>query len=370
MKILRILVVGLAGFACVISIVSLVYLFTLQATIMNRSVVKNWISENNIYDGKLITALVQTSSANSPQSDTPPSSINVSPETIKSAMVATFTPDFVQTHTEAVIDSAYDWIEGKSPEFRFSIPVDQKRATFIQQLSKSLEPQVTMLPVCGSARIAQNIACRPPNLTVEQFAVQITTQSLSASDTFATPLTNESFSQAIQNDTPQSSSSPLNQLPLLRAATDVLFVILPVIAILSALIVVFATLAGHRLAASTRLARRIFFSMLLTFIPAFIILFILKDNDFGLANLFGAQIGELVVPLIKTIIIDIAYKLAIFSGIAGLLAAITWIGLYVQQQRLSKNIASASPPHLQTVLPQQSPAQGTNPLSTTERKDV
>jgi hypothetical protein len=370
MKILRILLVGLAGFACVISLVGLVYLSTIQATVLNRSVVKSWVSENKIYDGKLIAALVQTSSANSRQSDTAPSSINVSPEIIKSAMVATFTPDFVQTHTEAVIDHAYDWIEGKSPEFRFSVPVDQKRATFIQHLSKSLESQVTMLPVCGSARIAQNIACRPPNLSVEQFAVQITTQSLSASETFATPLTNESFSLATQNNTPQSGSLPLTQLPMLRAATDVLFVILPILAILSVLIVVFATVAGHRLAASTRLARRIFFSMLLTFTPAFIILFILKDNDFGLANLFGAQMGELVVPLIRTIIIDIAYNLAAFSGIASILAVITWIGLSIQLQRRSKNTALLSLSQSQTVLPQQSPAPGTNPLSTTERKDI
>ncbi|MDB5167781.1 MAG: hypothetical protein JWO55_39 [Candidatus Saccharibacteria bacterium] len=339
MKILRMIVAGLAGFACAVSLVGIVYLFTLQATVMNRSAVKSWISDNKIYDGKLITALVQTSSADSPQSNIPSSAINVSPEIIKSAMVATFPPDFVQMHTEAVIDSAYDWIEGKSPEFKFSIPIDQKRDTFIQQLSKSLEPQVTVLPVCGSVRIAQNIACRPPNLTAEQFAVQITTQSLSASETFTTPLTNESFSQSTQNDTPQPGTSLLPRLPMLHAATDMLFVILPTIAIISVLTVIFVNTAGHRLVASARLARLIFFSMLVTFTPALIILFILKYNDFGLVNLFGAQMGELIVPLIKTIIIDIAYNLAIFSGIAGILAVITWIILSVQQQRLLKNTA-------------------------------
>jgi hypothetical protein len=359
MNILRAMLISLAGFVCIIAISGSVYLLTLQTTIMDRTVVKGWLGDSKIYDGKLISAFVQTTNAGGGQGGNPQSQANISasPEAIKTALNATFTPDFVQTQIEAILNNAYDWTENKTPEFTFSIPIDQKRDTLIQQLSKAVEPQIAALPICRSTQQAPQSTCRPSNVTIEQFASQLTTQSIDESGAFAAPITNESISKNNQKDPQQSDKSPLTQLPAIRAGIDMLLIILPIAAIVSIAIVILATATGRRLAASSRLSRRIFFSMLLTLIPAIAVIWIARDHDFGLSNMFAAQIGELVIPLIKTIIVGIAHKLALLSGIVCGTSAAVWIGLTIWQRKRQvievAQVPAPIPPADPVQLPQQ-----------------
>lgn len=365
MNILRAMLVGLAGFVCIIAISGSIYLLTLQTTIMDRAVVKGWLGDSKIYDGKLISAFVQATNAGRGQGGNPQSqaSISASPEAIKTALNATFTPDFVQAQIESVLNNAYDWTESKTPEFKFSIPIDQKRDTLIQQLSKAIEPQITALPVCRSTQLAPQSTCRPSNVTVEQFASQLTTQSIDESGAFAAPITNESISKSNQKKPQQPDKSPLTQLPAIRAGIDLLLIILPIAAIVSIAVVVLATVSGRRLAASSRLSRRIFFSTLLTLIPAIAVIWIARDNDFGLSNMFTAQTGELVIPLIKTIVVGISHKLALLSGIVCIISALVWIGLTIWQRKRQVIEAAQVPtpiPPAEVIEPLQFPQQPQN----------
>src|SRR3954470_20451181 len=138
MNILRKMLIGLAGFLCIAAISGFVSLLTLKTTIMDRDVVKDWFSESKIYDGKLISALAPAATGEDNQQLQ--AGISVSPDTVKTALNATFTPDFVRTQSENIITNAYDWAEGKVPEFTFSIPVDQKRDELIAQLAQAIEP--------------------------------------------------------------------------------------------------------------------------------------------------------------------------------------------------------------------------------------
>lgn len=334
MKIFRIVLNGFAAFICVTSIVGLVYLFTLQATVMDRDAVKGWLSDSKIYEGNLIASLIQPAATTEPVPTQ--MTLGTSPEMMKTALNATFTPDFIREQVEGVIDNTYDWVEGKNPELTFSIPIDQQRDTFIQQLSKTLEPQIAALPICGSV---QADVCRPASLTVEQLASQMTTQSIDESGMFAAPLTPASFPQ----DTQQPTSPLLAQLPALREIVDLLFIILPIIIILSVVTIIFATQPDRRLTAAVHLSRRIVFSMLFTLIPAAIVMFLLKDNDFGLSQMFAAQIGDLIVPLIKIVIVDIAYNLVLFSGITAMISAAAWITLAVWQKKIKETRAFKNP---------------------------
>lgn len=323
MKFFRTVLNALAVFICATSIVGLVYLFTLQATIMDRTVVKGWLTDSKIYEGNLIASLIQPADTPSVPNE---SVVNTTPTMMKTALNATFTPDFIRVQVEEVIDNAYDWAEGKKPTFTFSIPIDQKRETFIQQLSKTLEPQVAALPVCGTI---QGVTCRPASLSVEQLTAQMTAQSIDESGMFATPITPATFSQ----QTPQPNSPSLTQLPALRQIIDLLFILLPIVIILSAAAAIFAASPNQRLVAAIRLSRRVFFGMLFTLVPALIIMLILNDNDFGLSKMFAAQIGDLIVPLIKIVIIDVASHLALFSGIVTVISGTAWIALHFWRQK-------------------------------------
>lgn len=362
MNILRTILVSLAGFVCVIAISGFISLLALQYTVMDRTVMKDWLTASKIYDGRLLAALSQATNSETGQLGNPKlaqsqESINASPAAIQSALNATFTPDFVQAQVESIVDNAYDWTESKTPEFTFSIPIDQKRDTFIQQLSKAIEPQIGALPVCQSARQTQQPICRPHSITIEQFASQLATQSIDEAGVFAAPITNESITKGNQKDPQQSDKSPLAQLPAIRSSIGILLAVLPIAVIVSIAIVILATAGGRRLAASSRLSRRIFFSMLLTFIPSIAVVWIAKDSDFGLSNMFTAQMGDLMIPLIKIIIVSISAKLALFSGIICIVSVATWIGFTIwrrKRQAIEAAIVPVLTPLPQTAqLPQQ-----------------
>lgn len=347
MNILRTILVGLAGFVCTIAISGFIFLLAIHTTIMDRAVVKGWLATSKIYDGRLLSALIQGSATegeyNSTLTSQPQTGSSISPETVKIALNATFTPDFVQAQTEGIVNNAYDWMEGDVPTFKFSIPIDQKRTAFIQQITKIIEPQIAALPVCKSARQMQQSTCRPSNVTIQQIASQLATQSADESGAFAAPITNESITKDGQKDPQQSNESPLAQLPAIRKGIDVLQIILPIAIAISIAIVILATRGGRRLAAAARLSRHIFFSVLLILIPAAAVIWVARDSDFGLSRLFAAQIGDVVVPLIKIIIVALAAQLVLFSGIAFAVSGVTWTGFSVWRRRLQAIEAARMP---------------------------
>jgi hypothetical protein len=362
MNILRTIVVGLASFICVFAISGFVSLLSLDTTVMDRTVVKKWLSDSQIYDGKLVSALVQSTNAGSEQgSQQVPAATTLSTKSVETALNATYTPDFVQAQIETVINHAYDWTEGKVPEFTFSIPIDQKRDVLIQQLAKQIEPQIAALPVCRSVQFTESSTCRPASLTVEQLASQLTAQRISESGASSEPITNESFSKATPNQ--QNSalpvSSPLGQLPAIRKIVNVLLVALPIAAIISVAIILLVSAQGKRLLASTRLSRRVFFSMLFTFILSLVAVWAIQNRELGLSNMFPAQLGGLMIPLVKTIIIGISSQLALFSGIALTLSLATWIGLTIWRRKTAQPAPITQPP-----FPISSPVQPVQPEST------
>lgn len=345
MNILRALLIGLASLVYVVAISGFVYLLTLNTTIMDRTVVKSWLKESQIYDGQIISALVQTPPTDSQQGGTqsPASTISASPEAVKAALNTAFTPEFTQTQLEGVVDNAYNWIDGTSPTFTFSVPIDQKRDVIIAELAKSIEPQVATLPVCRSTQIAQQSVCRPANVSTQQLATELTTQSIDESGTFSAPLTNASFTKSTQTSGQSANTSTLANLPTISKGIDTLLLVLPIIAILSIAIIIAVTVRGQRLTAAARLARRIFFGMLFILAPALVIVWLAKDNDFGLANLLTTPSAALFIPLIKTIAVGILGKLALISGIVGGIAAIFWIGLSIWKRQVTLTTPPAQP---------------------------
>lgn len=361
MNILRTILVGLASFTFVIAVTGLVYLLTLQTTIMDRTVVKSWLNESQLYDGRLINTLVQTTNAGGGPNDTaqPADNLSPSPEAVKSALNATFTPAFTRTQLEGVVDNAYNWIDGTSPTFSFSIPIDQKRDTLIAELAKRVEPKLAALPVCRVVPLTQQPTCRPADTTASELAIQLTTQSIDDSGAFAAPITNESFSKNKQATAKSPGQPTISQLPAYHNAIELLLLILPIVAAFSLFVIIFATKTGLRLVRVARLSRRIFFGMLFIFIPTAIVIWLARDSDLGLSNLFAAQTSALVVPLLKTILVGILTQLALFTGIGGLVSVITWIVLSIIKR---SRVPSVTPP---TPVSSPTPATVTTPAPMT-----
>lgn len=342
MNILRTIVVGLASFICITAISGMIYILTLQTTVLDRNVVKGWLNESHIYDGRLMSLFVQnTKPANDTSSLT---HIAPSPGAITNALNGTFSPNFVQYQAEKILDNAYDWMEGKTPNFSFSVPIDQKRDTLIEQLSKALEPQIAALPICTPLLAANNTACRPLDQTPAQYARLLTTDSIEKSSAFSQPLNNETVSQATSRDpAAQSKTSPLGQLPAIHSAVEMLVIALPITTVIAAAIVVFASEKGRRIRAAMGLFRRIFFGMLASFAIAVIVAVIMRTNNVA-ASLPG-EISNILGPLLQIVIGDIALRLALISGIVTTLAGIIWVSLRIWLKKLEKPKNSDGPPN-------------------------
>jgi membrane-associated HD superfamily phosphohydrolase len=360
MKTLRALLIALAGFICILAISGFISLLTLRTTVMDQTVVKGWLNTSKIYDGTLVSVLAQAINAGNSQSSLqqPQTGVSVPQEALTSALQATFTPDFVKSQVESVISNAYDWSEGKTPAFTFSIPIDQKRDTLIQQLATAIEPQIASLPICQSFEQIQESTCRPAGLTVEQFSSQVTAESVNKAGTFDAPITSQSVAKDAQ---PETSPSPLAQLPVIHTVIDMLLIILPIAIIVSIATVIFVTAKERRLQAAARLSRRIFFSMLLIVIPAIVAVWIAGNNDLGLSNNFNPQIGDLIVPIIKIAVVGISTKLALLSGIVCVVSLVAWIGFTIWRRKTQELEAMRAPaptpvlPTLETTPPVQPP---------------
>lgn len=341
MDFLRKVALWLAGLLCVIAISGLVSLLTLQTTMLDRTVVKSWLHKSGIYaDNKLVSAIVQTPPSDQlPDSNPQPqAAISLPPDAIKTALGNTFTSTFIQTQTEVVVDAAYDWMEGKTPEFQFSIPINQKRDTFIQQLSVAIEPQIAALPEC-SLRVQSG--CRTPGLTPLQAAQQLATQSIQESGAFTKPLTNKSISQPAPGTQANATPVSLTQLPLLRSVATTLLVALPVVAVLGAAFIGLMTRGIDRLTALSKLSRQVFLGMTLSVAVSIVVLWLGRDSDFGLKETLTSQassLGGLLAPLVRIIIIGIATKLALFSGIACVISLTAWVSFHLLRQKAEQVI--------------------------------
>lgn len=337
MNFLRTTIVGLASFVCVLAISGFIWLTTLTATLLQPGAVKGWLRESGVYS-KLLSTLVTTNE------QAAQGGLN-STEATKQALHNTFTPDYIQQQAETAIDSTYLWLEGKSDKAAFSIPVDEKRTTFINNFAAAIEPQVAALPVCSAASQvnANSVTCRPPQLTPQQFAQMIAAETVTRSEMLGKPLTEETIA-AQQAGTSPTESQTLAQLPTSVQLINTLLLILPLAALLCFGIIALA--ATDRLIAFARLARRVWFGSLFTLIAAGVLLY-LSANPQVLPNFSSTQTGgivELFTPVLQRAVAAVAGQLALLSGISVAISGAFWILLSVLRKRREQARIHDSPP--------------------------
>lgn len=330
MSILRRITIWSISLVCVTAVSGIVYILTLESTLLDRTAVKQWLVDARVYDDNmLIDALVQTP----PENTQPIDQLTLPPDAVKSAMGNTFTGDFIKTQIETVVDKSYDWIEGKTPTFQFSVPIDQKRETLIHQLATVIEPQIEAIPLCSRTSTPN---CRPSTSSLSQFATEIAAQSINGSGSFDKPITNKTFADASSKSAKKTEVVPLSELPAIRSAINVLFVVLPIIVVLSLVAIVFLAQNSDRLKIFTKLARRLFFSMLVSVVLCTVILWFARDSDFGLKDFLSTQsgaMGQLVAPFLKNMITGFAGSLLFWSGIFGSISLLAWAGCIVEAKR-------------------------------------
>ena len=305
----RVLII-IASFLCALSVSAFIWMMTVQTTLLQRTVVKNWLQQSNVYN-TLLPEVITPGHNN--QASPLGAAINEAP---KQALLQTFPPSYVQQQLEIVIDKTYDWLEGKTSTIAFSIPANAKRTDFIERLAKLLEPSITQLPMCS---LANTTNCRPPQTDPAVAARLTATKIADESGIFTAPITEKTLSKNPVNN------QPVQQLQKFTTFVPTLLILLPLVAVLSA-VLVFA-LASLKIRAGKKLMVRIFFGAAFSLATGLGIIY--YSSKINIQATESMPIAHVLNPLLHLATATIGQQLSLFSGIAAAVSAGIWVGLAV-----------------------------------------
>lgn len=340
MNFMRAILASLLSLVCTLAVSTFVTLQTLETTVLDKNEVKGWVDKSGVYD-HLLTTVLSTNGAAQQELGAAGSSI-VTSDDMTSALGQTLDSGFIKQSTEKVIDSTYSWLNNKSSTISFEINTTDKKDAFISNLSTILQPQLAQLPQCLSVAQFQsnNPPCLPQGTTPKQAADGLATDAANGSSIFTQPVTSktlaESSSSTAQSNSPlTSANSSTNSVRTIVSNLQMWLIWLPIIAVVSGGLMVL--LSQHRLKAAKHLAGRLTVGLVITFAAGLLIANV--GRTFSLKNYTDANsaiVTQIIEPVIHQAAPAIGNRLALVSGILGLVTFILWIVLRVIKKRLER----------------------------------
>lgn len=330
---------GLLIFIALICTAAWVSLFTLQQTVLNRTVVFGWLNNSGFYS-HFVDTVVQLQA--SPQTGGGDGELNVT--ALQQAVNQTLTPDFIKQSAETILGNLYDWAEGKREDFGFIIPLDQKKADLQAQLAKALEPQLASLPKCTSKlTVSDTPDCVPAGVSPSAMAADLAARAMSSTDFLSKPLT--------ANDLGQNFTQPLMPARLLATNLPWMVLVLPALAVLC--VVGYVLLDANKFNGLGMAGRRLLFATMIGLLTGAAMWMFGKQIAFGDTLGDARIVGTLVDPIIQQVVPDVGKWLTIATGSVVALGGLLWIVSFVLKKLYAK-------PHLPTPKAEKP----TEPLST------
>ena len=307
-----------------------IFLATINATVANRDVVKNWLVKSGVYENVL------TSDAFPIKAEGQSGTI-LTDQVLKEAFIKTFDATYLRESTNTVIDASYDWMEGAAPAIEFSIPVDAKSAEFNQHLIDLIMPKLLALPQC-TGRIqttdANQITCIPPGVEPIDYAEQLSRPS--SNDRFLSePITHDAFTQ----NTPRAE-----WLPAAVQWLHILLWALPLIAIVFSALYVLAS--PDKIRGIIHVARRLTIGATLSLIGGLFMWLAGASIDLAV-NSAGQQatVAKAIVnPIARTFLPDVGMALVLYSSLVIAIAGTTWLGVAIWRHKRDSQPPTVSGP--------------------------
>ncbi len=209
-----------------------------NATLTKPEKIESYLGDSQIYSHFIsyVTDQAEKALGDNDQSGT----VSLSDAAIQSAAEAAFPKEFVQSQINAVIDTNYSWLEGKTSAPNFRIDLTTQKQEFAKKVGEYAKTYVATLPVCTTAQQVQqntgsilSATCRPAELTPESAQALVTEQVASAGNYLANPVItpaniNPDAAAAAQPYYDKPSSAPdayqtTLKLPYVLAGFSVLF---------------------------------------------------------------------------------------------------------------------------------------------------
>jgi hypothetical protein len=336
MNFLRALLASLLSLVCTITVSAFVTLQTLETTALDRTEVKGWLDKSGVYNNLLATVLNTNTAA---QQDLDTGSSIVTSDDVKSALAQTMNPGYAKQSTEKVVDSAYNWLDGKSSTIAFEINTTEKKDEFTANLSTILQPQLAQLPQCLSLAQFQtnNPPCLPAGTTAKQAADELATDAANEASIFREPITNKTIAQSTggsaQTDSPLTHTN--SSAEKIRDAVGNLrmwLIWLPIIGVVSGGLMV--SLSQHKLKATKHLTGRLTVGLVLTCAAGLLVANVGKVYSFkDLTSTDNVIMAQVIEPFIHQAAPAIGFRLALVSGLLGFATFIVWITLLIIKRK-------------------------------------
>lgn len=300
----------------------------LQATILNRDTTKRWLAESGIYDSFVSSYF---------KSQTPTGTF-VTNDDINKAFTATFPAGYVKQQSETALDALYDWIDGKAKTVSYSLPVNEKRQEFVDNLVKQVEPRIAALPQC-TTRISPNTknpTCIPQGITAADFTANLI--KLDDSDPLLkNPLTPQTITDAVR-----TSGSTLPDMPYLPMAAQLArqaAFILPVLILLAG--AAYVLLNDDKIRGLGLIGRRAFFQGFIVVIAGAFLWVAGTNLDLTTAAQDSdaqqlAIISNILNPFVQNVLPDVGRAFALFGGITAAVGAAAWIAAFIIRRKYTK----------------------------------
>lgn len=165
MPIVRKILLGMAGMALIFFLFATAFDVSLIRVLGSPAPIKQILSDSGIYNSVVSSSLDQAK-----QITTSSGEVSLSDPTIRSSADTTFSPQFLQTTTNAVIDSIYRWLDGKTARPDFRIDLSAQKTALANIVATDVEQRAANLPRCTSLPTSTNFdafnaTCLPPSVT-------------------------------------------------------------------------------------------------------------------------------------------------------------------------------------------------------------
>lgn len=173
------------------SLILLPWAYTVTVTILDQETVKNWLSESDAYSRIAEFAAESTRSSVSDGTNALPTQ----DPRIKQIFHDAIKPSFSEESSGKMIDSLYNWFEGKgSTTPQFSTDIQAIKLRLADGLSNFAAQNVVSLPACTPEQLAVlsttgidplNATCMPAGTNPEQVRAEVRNQILSSKEFLA-----------------------------------------------------------------------------------------------------------------------------------------------------------------------------------------
>lgn len=154
-----------------------------RQTVMDRNVTESWLEEGKVYDNFVgeLAKTVEKEQAKKHGVEGEESEGNVDVAALTRAAKSAFPPAVLQENVESILDSAYDWLEGKTDKLVFNLDLAEEKVAFVEALGNEAITKLSSLPTCTNEQVSEDFdpfsaTCLPSGTDINSHIAKLKTE--------------------------------------------------------------------------------------------------------------------------------------------------------------------------------------------------